>query len=202
MSIQSAMEFALTHHSGQLRKGSKEEPWKKIPYVNHCFEVMKAVSEFGVDDEAMLISALLHDLIEDTDITYEDIKEKFGEEVAIIVHECSRVGGDDVNKQQKYDFLSSFARKSLESVVVKIADRCCNVQDYLSTEGKKEYAAQYALQAYPLIRTYLERCDQLEEYNVKRINKAVSWLVGVVESQYGVNFTEPDIEVWVKQKVI
>ncbi len=202
MSIQSAMEFAVKNHSGQTRKGSKGEPWKKIPYVNHCFEVMKTVAEFGVEDEAMLISALLHDILEDTDVTYEQLKEQFGEEVAVIVYECTREGGDSVSKQHKYDFLSSFSIKSLESIVVKIADRCCNVQDYLATEGKQEYAAQYALQAYPLIRAYLLRCDQLEEDNVKRINKAISWLVGIVESHYGVNFTEPDIEGWVKKKVI
>ncbi len=200
--IQKAIEFAVKHHSGQSRKGTKDEIWKRIPYVTHCFEVMKAVSEFGIEDEAMLIAALLHDVIEDCGVTYLQIKEEFDEEVATYVWECTREGGDDVTKLQKYEFLGSFRRKSLESIAIKIADRCCNVQDYLSTEGKQEYAAQYALQAYPLVRAYLERCEELEEDHIKRINKAVSWLVGVVEKQYGVNFTEPDIEKWVKSKVL
>jgi GTP diphosphokinase / guanosine-3',5'-bis(diphosphate) 3'-diphosphatase len=200
--IQRAIEFAVKSHAGQFRKGTEEEPWKKIPYVSHCFEVMKAVSEFGIDDEAMLIAALLHDVIEDCEVTVETIKGQFGVEVAKYVLECTREGGDDVSKLQKYEFLESFSGKSLESISIKIADRCCNVQDYLSTEGKEDYAAQYALQAHPLVRAYLDRCDELEEVHIKRINKAVCWLVGVVEKKYGVNFTEPDISKWVKGKVI
>jgi len=201
--IQKAIDFAVKHHSGQSRKGSPAESWKRIPYVTHCFEVTKAVSEFGVDDSATLEASMLHDTVEDClEVTIELIEKEFGKEVAKYVLECTREGGDNVTKLQKYEFLESFANKSLESVSIKIADRCCNVRDYLSTEGKEEYAAQYALQAYPLVRTYLKRCNELEEHHIKRINRAVSWLVGVVENKYGVNFTEPDIENWVKSKVI
>jgi len=149
--VQRALEFAAEAHRGQVRKSSS------IPYVVHCVEVMKRVSDYGIEDPNVLSAALLHDILEDCSKEYCDrIIDEFGMSVMSIVRECTRLEGDEATKKEKYDFLSSFKDKSIVSVVIKIADRFCNVMDY-GRAGKNEYASKYALQAYPLYRTFAQR---------------------------------------------
>jgi len=72
-----AASFAARSHQGQLRKD------KQTPYVSHPFRVCLIVRDlFGFDDLRMLMAALLHDVIEDTNTDFDDVAEKFGPEVA------------------------------------------------------------------------------------------------------------------------
>jgi len=150
--LNKAMAYALKHHTGQYRKNSG------IPYFTHVVEVMKALSRCTLEIH-VLTAALLHDIIEDTAETYGDIQLHFGTRVADIVQECSRDGGDDVTKLQKYEFLQSFANKSMDAIILKIADRYCNVNDYIA-DGSEEYAAVYAAQAYPLFQAYFRSAEE------------------------------------------
>ena len=75
--IKEAYEFADKAHDGQKRKSGD-------PYISHPVEVAKILIEYGADD-ASIIAALLHDTVEDTDVTLDDIKKQFGEEVALLV---------------------------------------------------------------------------------------------------------------------
>lgn len=68
-------EFARTAHEGQVRKYTGE------PYINHPFAVAESVADH-VDDKVAIAAAVLHDTVEDTDVTLEEIVEKFGERVA------------------------------------------------------------------------------------------------------------------------
>ena len=148
--IEKAINFAVEAHLLQKRKHSG------IPYVTHCIEVMKRVSDYGVANDKLLASAILHDVIEDCDERFvNQIEGQFGSEVYSIVKECTRESGDGADKSQKYEFLESFKSKSVQSIVIKIADRFCNVSDYRRTD--EAYAAEYALQAYPLYRTFISR---------------------------------------------
>ena len=76
--INRATEFATRAHEGQVRKGTKR------PYIVHPVEVADIVSTMTQDEE-IISAAVLHDTIEDTDVTYEDIKAEFGEKIAEIV---------------------------------------------------------------------------------------------------------------------
>jgi len=148
--IEKAINFAVEAHLLQKRKHSG------IPYVTHCIEVMKRVSNYGVIDDKVLAAAVLHDVVEDCDKKFIDqLEPQFGPEVDLIVHDCTRETGDDATKAEKYAFLESFENKSVASVTIKVADRFCNVSDYQTTDSK--YAATYALQAYPLYRTFIQR---------------------------------------------
>lgn len=148
--IEKAINFAVEAHLLQKRKHSG------IPYVTHCIEVMKRISNYGVSDDNILAAAILHDVIEDCEEKFiEQLPTQFGKEVYEIVKECTRDTGDDATKLQKYEFLESFENKSVQSIVIKIADRFCNVADYQTTDGA--YAAKYALQAYPLYQSYIRR---------------------------------------------
>ena len=73
--VQRAFEFATRAHEGQVRK------YTGVPYIVHPSEVMGIVSTVEHDD-AMLAAALLHDVVEDTDHTVDDIRAEFGDDVA------------------------------------------------------------------------------------------------------------------------
>ena len=148
--IERAIEMAGRAHIAQKRKSSG------IPYVVHPIEVMKRVADYGLLDEDILIAALLHDVHEDAPEFSEQVKQTFGPYVYAIMIECSRPERDDATKEQKWDFLCSFYEKSPISTVIKIADRYCNVHDYLRTKGKELYASTYALQAYPIYDAFIK----------------------------------------------
>lgn len=76
--IVSAIEFATAHHKGMFRKGTN------IPYMTHLFNVCKLLAERECV-EVVLVAALLHDIVEDTDVTIEEVERRFGNEVSSMV---------------------------------------------------------------------------------------------------------------------
>jgi guanosine-3',5'-bis(diphosphate) 3'-pyrophosphohydrolase len=143
----SALELASIRHSGQTRKGDK-----KTPYINHPISVINVLTRHGEDNPDLLAAAALHDVIEDTARTKEEIdkissliKEKFGEEVLKIILEVS----DDKNLpfQKRKDLqVINTPRLSPEAKKLKIADKICNIKDMIndppsnwSVERKKNY---------------------------------------------------------------
>lgn len=181
--IDKAFKFAMNQHLGQYRKSYN------LPYFVHLTEVVKRVCML-TNDEDVWCAAVLHDYIEDCalDVTYEDKHEvltyTFNKRIADIVLECSRLP-DHESKLQKFEFLQSFADKSMESIIIKICDRRCNVSDYTLT-GSRKYASKYALQAYPLYQAYLEKQHQdhgFVFYN-KRVKNEIAALQKWMEGPY------------------
>lgn len=105
-----ALHFAIEAHRGQKRKNSNNN------YIVHPIGVYK-ILEAVTTDENVLCAALLHDVIEDTKFTYEDIKEQFGQEIADIVME--------VTKDEK----GNFNIKTKEGLMIKCADIIHNIHD-------------------------------------------------------------------------
>ena len=87
--VSKALIFATEHHQHQHRKGTK------IPYMSHLLNVCKLLAERDCSDE-ILAAALLHDVVEDTDVTIEEVEEKFGGYVAEIVK-----GATELEKLEK-----------------------------------------------------------------------------------------------------
>jgi len=81
--IRSAFDYADSKHQGQLRKSGE-------PYIVHPRDVAITLAEYQVDPNT-LVAGLLHDILEDTDTSYDEIKEKFGEEVADIVEGLTKL---------------------------------------------------------------------------------------------------------------
>ena len=75
--IRKVYNYAKAHHEGQLRKSGE-------PYIIHPVQVAYILSTLGLDDST-ICSALLHDVVEDTPVTHEDIVNEFGEEIAEMV---------------------------------------------------------------------------------------------------------------------
>jgi len=119
-----AIHFSAERHRNQRRK---DVP--RSPYINHPIEVAEMLWRVGaVRDEATLLAAILHDTIEDTETSPEDIRGLFGQEVLDIVLECT----DDKSLPQperKRLQIETAPHKSLKAKLVKLADKTCNLHD-------------------------------------------------------------------------
>jgi len=148
-------------HKKQWRKGI----FAHVPYVQHLFDVHKRVVHYlatakddklEIADVVIQAAALMHDLDEDTTFKLKDIAFRFGELPAKLVGELSRPDSQGNTRADKYEWLKTYNEKSLESIVIKIADRVSNVNDYMADPTKQAYASFYALQAYPVYQAYLK----------------------------------------------
>ena len=118
-----ALVFAAEAHRNQRRKGAAQEP-----YLNHLIEVLDLVVQVtdGVDMD-VVIAALLHDVVEDTAATHEDVAMNFGERVAEIVRENS----DDMSlpkAERRRARIAAIPLKSKEARLVKMADVISNLR--------------------------------------------------------------------------
>ncbi|WP_029008112.1 HD domain-containing protein [Azospirillum halopraeferens] len=118
-----ALDFAAHKHIDQRRKGLRAEP-----YVNHLAEVARLVAEAtGGDEPDAVIAALLHDTLEDTDATREEIEESFGPAIAAIVVEVT----DDKRLpkgERKQRQIDHAPRVSRPAKLVKLADKISNLR--------------------------------------------------------------------------
>ncbi len=128
--IVEAIAFASERHKGQTRKGTG-----KVPYINHPVKVAQLLSQFGEDDPDLIISAYLHDVIEDTTKNEQEIKElsdiileKFGENVLLTVLEVSDDKSLPVDERKRLQVIHT-PKLSDRAKKLKIADKICNMLD-------------------------------------------------------------------------
>ncbi|MDR1853868.1 MAG: HD domain-containing protein [Azoarcus sp.] len=139
--ILAAAAFAAEKHRNQRRKDADASP-----YINHPIALANVLAnEGGVSDQTVLCAALLHDTIEDTETTAQELQARFGPQVTGVVLEVT----DDkslekhVRKQLQIEHAPHISN---EAKLVKLADKICNVRDILasppadwSAERKQEY---------------------------------------------------------------
>lgn len=125
-----AVSFAADRHKNQIRKGLG-----KIPYINHPIQVAKLLSDFGEEDDELIISALLHDVIEDTTKNEKEIKDlsniilnKFGEIVLHTVLEVSDNKTLPIEERKRLQVVHT-PKLSDRAKKLKIADKICNILD-------------------------------------------------------------------------
>ena len=123
--VKKAIEFIEEKHAGQYRKSGE-------PYVVHPLEVAIILAELGMDIDTV-VAGLLHDVLEDTEATYEELKENFGKDVADIVEGVTKLGKihfKDVQTQkaENYRKLILAFSKDLRVIFVKLADRLHNMK--------------------------------------------------------------------------
>lgn len=121
-----ALRLAAVGHRAQVRRGSG------VPYVAHPVAVARIVEQAGYH-EAVVIAALLHDLVEDTSIKLDEIGRDFGPEVAAIVAGCSEIKFDLAGhrrpwEDRKHDHLAALAGASEATRAVALADKLHNLQ--------------------------------------------------------------------------
>ncbi|MBI1732667.1 MAG: HD domain-containing protein [Gammaproteobacteria bacterium] len=119
-----ALEFAARKHRDQRRKDADA-----TPYINHPIQLAGVlVNEGGVADTEVIIAAILHDTVEDTKTTAEELEREFGAAVAGIVMEVT----DDKNllkAERKRLQIEHAAHLSHNARLVKLADKICNLRD-------------------------------------------------------------------------
>uniref|UniRef100_T1J3S4 Guanosine-3',5'-bis(diphosphate) 3'-pyrophosphohydrolase MESH1 n=1 Tax=Strigamia maritima TaxID=126957 RepID=T1J3S4_STRMM len=119
------VDFAAKKHKTQRRKDPE-----RTPYINHPIGVAKFLVDCKVYDPVVLEAAILHDTVEDTDTTFDEIEREFGEKIANIVYEVS----DDktLSKEQRKEMQIELAKDaSTEAKLVKLADKLYNLKDLL-----------------------------------------------------------------------
>jgi len=118
------LAFAAHKHRAQRRKDKEASP-----YINHPIALADVLAnEGGVEDPVTLCAALLHDTIEDTRTTYQELRKAFGKEIADVVMEVT----DDkslrkyVRKRRQIEHAPYLSRRAK---LVKLADKICNLRD-------------------------------------------------------------------------
>src|SRR5580700_10076148 len=144
--IRKAWAFCLQQHEGQKRASGE-------PYVVHPLEVALVLAELKMDSTA-IAAGLLHDAVEDTDVTTEEIEERFGEQVAHIVEGVTKL--DKIKFANREDHQAENIRKMLLAmvtdvrvVIIKLADRLHNMRtlEHLRPE-KQQRIAKETLDVY------------------------------------------------------
>ena len=144
--IEAAYAMARLAHSGQLRRDG-------YPYVTHCVAAADIAVDMGLDEDS-IAAALLHDVIEDTQLTYHDIARQFGEPVANIVEGVTKLtrvqytSKEDEQMENLRKMLMAMS-KDIRVILIKIADRLHNMRTMAyQTEEKQRIKSLETMEIY------------------------------------------------------
>lgn len=169
--IRRAFELCVDAHRGQYRK-SKEE------FYFHPFSVAKIIVGLGMDSES-IAAALLHDVVEDTEIELEQIKSMFGTDVALIVDGVTKIGRIQYvsREQQQAESLRKMLiamAKDIRVIIIKLADRLHNMRTIDSMPDQKQ--RDKALETIEVYAPIAHRLgirpikDELEDLAIKHLD--------------------------------
>ena len=169
--IRAAYAYAREHHGAQLRRDG-------TPYITHPLQVAQIVAEMRLDSES-IIAALLHDCIEDTDSTYEDIAKRFGVTVADVVDgvtKLTRVKYSTMEEEQMENLRKMLMAMSrdIRVILIKIADRLHNMRTMeYQTPAKQKKKAFETMEIYAPIahRLGMQKMKwELEDLSLKYLD--------------------------------
>ena len=145
--LNKAYVYAMTAHGKQFRASGD-------PYFAHPLEVAAILTDLKLDVPT-IVTALLHDTIEDTLVTYEDVKEKFGEEIANLVDGVTKLSQLEVfsertKQAENFRKLMLAITSDIRVLLVKLADRLHNMRTlgYIDKSGKRRRIAQETVDIY------------------------------------------------------
>ena len=169
--VREAIEFSRVAHAGQLRQSGD-------PYVTHPIAVARILTTLHIDVQA-IVAALLHDVVEDTEITSEDIATKFGKPVAELVDGLSKLDRlqfetrEDAQAENFRKMLLAMAR-DVRVILIKLADRLHNMRTLESMAREKcERIARETMDIYAPIANRLGLHDiyhELEDLSFKHLH--------------------------------
>ena len=135
--VEEAYKFAEVAHKGQMRKSGE-------PYIHHLIEVCYILADIGCGPST-LIAGLLHDVVEDTDVSLETIKEKFGEDVMNIVDSLTKIQRLKLSHKSEAEFVFEDHRKiflgmakDVRAILIKLADRLHNMRTLSSLSEERQ----------------------------------------------------------------
>lgn len=157
--ITKAYNYAVIHHGDQKRKSGE-------PYIIHPLQVAYTLADMGMDD-ATICAALLHDVVEDTDATAEDLIAEFGEEIAIMVDGVTKLGKlkyVSLKEQQVEDYRKMFLAmgKDIRVILIKLSDRLHNMRTLKHLSRDRQIA-----NATETMELYAPLANRLGMYSMK-----------------------------------
>ena len=169
--VREAFDFARLAHGDQKRKDG-------TPFITHPLAAAEIIAEMSLDEES-IIAALLHDTVEDTGITHEDIEKKFGSEVAELVEGVTKLtrvtysNKEDEQMENLRKMLIAMA-KDIRVILIKLADRLHNMRtlEYQSEEKQREKALE-TMEIYAPIahRLGMQKIKwELEDLSIMRLD--------------------------------
>lgn len=161
ISLETVTRFAEEAHGDQK--------YGELPYLKHLSDVVQVLGRFGykrtgefldphVRADRLVAAAWLHDVLEDTDVSYEELRDLFGCEIAYLVGNVTSAKGK--NRQERNKLTYPKVRRSVEAVILKLADRIANVESCRETDNSllKTYKKEW-----PSFRKALYRPQECEE---------------------------------------
>lgn len=144
-----AKEVCELAHAGQTRDGGSD-------YATHPHAVAELLREHGIDDESVLATAYLHDVLEDTSFGEDKLREEFGDDIVTLVAELTNVGPPGRSFAQKQTALLDHARRmSPRAKLVKLADRWHNLTEMTAwPDWKQKHYAEAALELLEALRPW------------------------------------------------
>jgi len=177
--VNKAYQFALEAHQNQKRE-------EGVPYIIHPVAVAKILTDLKLDS-ATITTGLLHDTIEDTKVTYDSVKEEFGEEVANLVEGVTKISAleskaSSDSKAENFRKLILATSKDIRVLLVKLADRLHNMRtiQFVKDRDKIIRKAKETMEIYaPLAdRMGMNRIrDELEDLSFSVLNKPARDLI-------------------------
>ena len=157
--IRKAFDYANHHHGNQCRQSGE-------PYIIHPLNVAYILADIGLDDST-ISAALLHDVVEDTEITEQEIRQEFGSEIAEMVQGVTKLGSmqfASIEEQQVEDYRKMFLAmgKDIRVILIKLADRLHNMRTLKYLKRERQIA-----NAKETMELYTPLANRLGLYSIK-----------------------------------
>lgn len=157
--IMKAYNYAKNHHGDQCRRSGE-------PYIIHPLNVAYILADIGLDDST-ICAALLHDVVEDTEVTDADIRQEFGNEIAEMVEGVTKLGTvqfASIEEQQVEDYRKMFLAmgKDIRVILIKLADRLHNMRTLKYLKRDRQIA-----NAKETMELYAPLANRLGLYSIK-----------------------------------
>ncbi len=157
--IRKAFDYANHHHGNQCRQSGE-------PYIIHPLNVAYILADIGLDDST-ISAALLHDVVEDTEITEQEIRQEFGSEIAEMVQGVTKLGSmqfASIEEQQVEDYRKMFLAmgKDIRVILIKLADRLHNMRTLKYLKRDRQIA-----NAKETMELYTPLANRLGLYSIK-----------------------------------
>ncbi len=157
--ITKAYNYAKSNHGEQCRRSGE-------PYIIHPLNVAYILADIGLDDST-ICAALLHDVVEDTEVTDVDIRQEFGAEIAEMVQGVTKLGSmqfASIEEQQVEDYRKMFLAmgKDIRVILIKLADRLHNMRTLKYLKRERQIA-----NAKETMELYAPLANRLGLYSIK-----------------------------------
>lgn len=168
--LESAMEFAIKAHKGQRRKGDKR------PYIMHPFSVMNKIYRHKMSKNMFLLltAAVLHDTVEDCEVTLKEIVKLFGIHVGALVEELTLDKAQYAKLGKKEYLTQSLNRMSSYALALKLCDRLDNVEDMRFTTP--DFRRTYFAETKYILKNLDRKLTKTHKRLIKKIKRKMrSW---------------------------